>query len=65
MKKITLKWPARCADCAAALAPGTEAKFYGRGRIYGISCHAKPASSDANADASVEIALGIDEPRAA
>jgi len=39
MKTITLKWPATCADCGADLPVGTRARYYGRGRVYGIECH--------------------------
>ena len=39
MKRLRLKWAAKCRDCGAALPAGTLAKWYGRGRIYGIDCH--------------------------
>lgn len=40
-KVIVLKYPAQCNDCGAELAVGTEAKWYGKGRIYGLTCHTK------------------------
>lgn len=50
MKIITLKFPAICADehCGKALAAGTQAKWYGRGRVYGIGCHEKPLTRVVN-----------------
>lgn len=42
MKKvITLKYPAKCADCGSELPAGTKAKWYGKGRVYGLECHTK------------------------
>jgi len=43
MKIITLKFAGRCADCGADLPVGSKAKWCGRGRVYGIGCHEKPA----------------------
>ena len=40
-RTITTKFPGACADCGADIAEGAEARYYGRGRIYGIGCHAK------------------------
>jgi hypothetical protein len=43
-KTITLKFEGKCADksCGAILAVGAQAKWYGKGRVYGIGCHDKP-----------------------
>ena len=41
-KTITLQYPAVCADCKADLPVGAKARWYGRGRVYGIGCHAAP-----------------------
>jgi len=38
-KTITLKYAGKCADCGAALPVGTRARWYGRGRVYGLTCH--------------------------
>jgi len=38
-KIITLKYAGRCADCGAHLPVGTRAKWYGRGKVYGLNCH--------------------------
>ncbi len=38
---ITLKYPARCKDCGAALAKGQRARYLGRDRIYGLTCHGR------------------------
>jgi hypothetical protein len=42
-RTINLKFEAKCADCGATLPVGSRARFYGRGKVYGIGCHAKPA----------------------
>ncbi len=40
MKKvITLRYAAVCADCGAKLEKGDRARYYGRGRVYGVDCH--------------------------
>lgn len=44
MRTITLRHPARCADCGAELNPGGKAKCYPGGKVYGIGCHAKPTN---------------------
>jgi hypothetical protein len=62
-KTITLQYAATCRDCGAALKVGTKAKWYGRGRVYGIACHARP--SDACADLDETAALILDETIAA
>ena len=43
-KTITLKFEGKCADrnCGAILPVGTKAKWYGRGKVYGLSCHETP-----------------------
>ena len=38
---IKLRWPAVCRDCGTDLAPGIEARYYGKGRIFGVHCHDK------------------------
>ncbi len=38
-KTITLKFEGKCADCGAVLAVGSRARWYGRGRVYGLDCH--------------------------
>jgi hypothetical protein len=45
MKIIVTKYEARCADCGAFLPAGTKVKWYGRGRVYGLECHEKPATA--------------------
>jgi len=42
-KTITLKFAGKCADtqCGAVLSVGTKARWYGRGRVYGMDCHDK------------------------
>jgi hypothetical protein len=44
--RIVLKYPATCSDCGASLDAGQPARYYGRGRVYGLNCHAKPTSTD-------------------
>tara|TARA_Y100000310_G_scaffold8008_1_gene8664 strand:- start:526 stop:831 length:306 start_codon:yes stop_codon:yes gene_type:complete len=41
---ITLHYPAVCTDCGSDLPIGTTARYYGRGRIYGIGCHDVPTT---------------------
>ncbi len=36
---IKLKYAAKCADCGAELPAGSEARYYGRDRVYGVDCH--------------------------
>jgi hypothetical protein len=38
---ISLRYPASCAECGAELAVGEQARWYGRGRVYGLSCHGR------------------------
>ena len=45
-RTITLRYPATCRDCGAKLAKGARARYYGRGRVYGIDCHEKGATGD-------------------
>lgn len=49
-KTITLKFEGKCADknCGATLPAGSRAKWYGRGRVYGLDCHDKPQSNRVN-----------------
>ena len=44
---ITLKYSGYCQDCSAPLPVGTKAKWYGRGKVYGIECHAPKPLRDA------------------
>lgn len=37
--EITLKREATCAECGATLPPGTRARWYRNGAVYGLSCH--------------------------
>lgn len=39
MKEITLRYPAKCRDCGAQLKKGTRARWYGKGKVYGNTCH--------------------------
>lgn len=56
MKVIVSKYPAKCADksCGAAIPAGTKVKWYGKGRVYGFSCHAKPSSAPVSAPCNCE-----------
>ena len=38
-RRITLKYPATCKECGADLPAGVLARYYGKGRVYGIDCH--------------------------
>ena len=43
---IVLKHPADCLDCGANLKEGTWARYYGRGKVYGLSCHPQKGETD-------------------
>lgn len=45
-RTITLKYEANCADCGAPLIPGDRARYYGKGRVYGVDCHTKAESAE-------------------
>ncbi len=49
MKIITLKFAGTCKECGETLPVGSRAKWYGRGRVYGLDCH--PAVPRARFDA--------------
>ena len=36
---ITTQYAGNCADCGADIPTGADARYYGRGRIYGVGCH--------------------------
>ena len=36
---ITLRYAATCRDCGAHLPVGSRARYYGRGKVYGVNCH--------------------------
>ena len=38
-RTINLRFPGKCAECGTRLPKGTKAKYYGRGRVYGLTCH--------------------------
>jgi hypothetical protein len=58
-RTITTKYPARCADCGTELAIGSEVRYYGYGRIYGMTCHAK--GNEPNLLTTLENAAGAAE----
>ncbi len=43
---ISLKYAAKCRDCGADLEVGARARYYGRGRIYGVDCHHRNIQSN-------------------
>jgi len=43
---INLRYAATCADCGAPLIPGDRARYYGRGKTYGVDCHTKAESAE-------------------
>jgi hypothetical protein len=53
-KTLTLKYDAKCKDCGADLPAGSKARYYGRGRIYGIGCHedTRPNKGKSNGNGS-------------
>ena len=48
-KTITLRYPGTCRDCGTKLQPGARARWYGRGRIYGTTCHPQKGKAAAAA----------------
>lgn len=47
---INLKYAAVCKDCGATLEVGDRARYYGRGKIYGVDCHDRPSDESLAAD---------------
>ena len=45
-RRITLKFAGKCTDCGAELAVGSTARWYGRGRIYGLTCHTQEVNPE-------------------
>ncbi len=41
---IQLRYPGTCRECGADLAVGDDARYYGRGKIYGVNCHQQKPS---------------------
>jgi len=41
VKTITLKFAGTCKACGASLPVGSQARWTGRGRVFGLSCHAE------------------------
>lgn len=64
-RRITLKFAGTCADCGAQLAVGETARWYGRGRIYGLSCHAESAKPEPKPTPQTQMDFGENEPVAA
>jgi len=40
-RTIVLRYTGQCAECGTALPPGVQARFYGHGILYGLTCHAQ------------------------
>lgn len=51
---ITLKYDGECADCGAFLPKGTTARWYGRGRLYGYTCHTNARPTEDRAQDKVK-----------
>ncbi len=47
VRTITTKFDGFCADCSAPIPAGTRARWTGRGRVFGLSCHAKRDADNA------------------
>ena len=46
VRTITMKFSGFCAECSAPLPKGTRARWSGRGRVFGLTCHApKPVNA--------------------
>ena len=46
-RNLITKYDGSCADCGAELPAGSKARYYGRGRLYGIDCHEDTAKTSA------------------
>jgi len=44
-RNLITKYTGTCADCGAELPTGSKARYYGRGRLYGIDCHEDTAKT--------------------
>lgn len=60
-RRITLKFAGTCADCGAELPVGSTARWYGRGRIYGLSCHTQEAKPEEKPVSNNQAALDLNE----
>lgn len=38
-RTIVTRYEGKCHDCGTILAVGVQARYYGRGRLYGVDCH--------------------------
>jgi hypothetical protein len=45
VKTITLKFAGTCKACGASLPVGAKARWTGRGRVFGLSCHSADAAA--------------------
>jgi hypothetical protein len=41
-KRMIARYPGKCADCGAPIRVGDTIRWYARGRVYGVGCHANP-----------------------
>lgn len=57
MRTIKLRWSATCRDCGAALEVGDTARYYGRGRVYGVNCHDREGNRTETGEAATGYAL--------
>jgi len=46
-RNLITKYAGACADCGSELPAGAKARYYGRGRLYGIDCHEDTAKTSA------------------
>ena len=51
-RTITTNYDGSCADCGAALPAGSKARYYGRGKLYGVTCHGDSTDTDNGDDYS-------------
>jgi hypothetical protein len=66
---ILTRYEGKCADCGSDIPIGSQARYYGRGTLYGITCHAqKPnrkerrAQNKVTAKKAVKVAAAIVAP---
>lgn len=54
---IRLKYAGTCADCGASLPVGAQARYYGRGRVYGVTCHPRARAERPLVDRAMRAAV--------
>lgn len=54
---IVTKYDGKCADCGAVVPAGATARYYGRNRLYGTTCHPQKGETPATTPAPAVVAV--------